>query len=116
MLIYIHGFNSSALSYKAGLVRKRMIELGRAEMFLCPELPPSPRNAIGLLEHEIEAHGRENVSLIGSSLGGYYATWLAERHGVQAILALPRRIALAHSRDKRQRPRGSCTSRANQSE
>ena len=80
MLIYIHGFNSSALSYKAGLVRKRMIELGRAEMFLCPELPPSPRNAIGLLEHEIEAHGRENVSLIGSSLGGYYATWLAERH------------------------------------
>jgi predicted esterase YcpF (UPF0227 family) len=89
MLIYIHGFNSSALSYKAGLVRKRMIELGRAEMFLCPELPPSPRNAIGLLEHEIEAHGRENVSLIGSSLGGYYATWLAERHAVRAALVNP---------------------------
>jgi len=89
MLIYVHGFNSSALSYKAGLVRKRMVELRRNEAFLCPELPPSPRDAIGLLQRAIEAQNTQEVSLIGSSLGGYYATWLAERYALRAVLVNP---------------------------
>jgi predicted esterase YcpF (UPF0227 family) len=89
MLIYVHGFNSSALSYKAAVVRKRMAELRRSEAFLCPELPPSPRHAIELLQHTIETCEARNVSLIGSSLGGYYATWLAERFAVCAALLNP---------------------------
>jgi predicted esterase YcpF (UPF0227 family) len=89
MILYIHGFNSSALSFKAGVLRRRMAELRRSGEFLCPELPHSPREAIALLAETIEAHEPRGVSLIGSSLGGYYATCLAERHAVRAVLVNP---------------------------
>jgi predicted esterase YcpF (UPF0227 family) len=89
MLIYIHGFNSSALSYKAGLVRKRMVELRRGNEFACPELPGRPMEAVALLERMIEEAPRAQVALAGSSLGGYYATWLAERHALRAVLLNP---------------------------
>ena len=88
MLLYIHGFNSSALSFKAGLVRRRMEALGRAADFACPELPHRPAEAIALLARLVSAHPK-HTALIGSSLGGYYATWLAENHGVRAVLANP---------------------------
>ena len=89
MLIYIHGFNSSALSFKASVLRKRMTELRRSREFLCPELPPSPREAIALLAAAIESNAPQEVSLIGSSLGGYYATVLAERYALRAVLVNP---------------------------
>lgn len=89
MLLYIHGFNSSALSFKAGVLRKRMAELRLADRFFCPELPPGPKRAISLIERCITSGGAQAVSLIGSSLGGYYATWLAERYGVRAVLVNP---------------------------
>ena len=89
MLIYIHGFNSSALSLKAGVLRRRMAELRRARELWCPELPHSPREAIALLEDRIVADPIRQVALIGSSLGGFYATWLAERHGLKAVLVNP---------------------------
>lgn len=88
MLIYIHGFNSSALSFKAGLVRERMAALGRAGEFACPELPHRPAKAIELLEG-IVTRLPQPAALIGSSLGGYYATWLAEKHGLRAVLVNP---------------------------
>ena len=87
MLIYIHGFNSSALSFKAGVLRRRMAELRRFRELWCPELPHAPREAIALLEGFIEQC--DDVTLIGSSLGGFYATCLAERHGVNAVLVNP---------------------------
>jgi predicted esterase YcpF (UPF0227 family) len=89
MLIYIHGFNSSALSLKAGLVRKRMVELGRGNEFFCPELPDRPRNAVALLDDLVRDSTAASPALIGSSLGGYYATWLAERHHLRAVLVNP---------------------------
>lgn len=89
VLIYIHGFNSSALSFKAAVLRKRMALLRRSDEFVCPELPHKPRQAIELLERVIRGAGAAPVSLVGSSLGGYYATWLAERHGCRAVLVNP---------------------------
>jgi uncharacterized protein len=88
MLIYIHGFNSSALSFKAGLLRRRMAEFRRSDELLTPELPPAPTEAIEMLDALVKAHA-PRVALIGSSLGGYYATWLAERHRVRAVLVNP---------------------------
>ena len=88
MLIYIHGFNSSALSHKAGLVRTRMEALGRAGEYACPELPHRPAQAIGVLERLVLTRPQD-TTLIGSSLGGYYATWLVETHGVRAVLVNP---------------------------
>jgi predicted esterase YcpF (UPF0227 family) len=89
MLIYIHGFNSSALSFKAGLLRRRMVELRRARELVCPELSHRPAEAIALLEDIIGSAGGAPVALIGSSLGGYYATWLAERYELPAVLLNP---------------------------
>lgn len=89
MLIYIHGFNSSALSFKAGLVRSRMAALGRGAEFACPELDHHPKRAIVQIEALMAGAGSAFVALVGSSLGGYYATYLAEKHAVRAALINP---------------------------
>jgi predicted esterase YcpF (UPF0227 family) len=88
-LIYIHGFNSSALSFKAALLRKRMAELRRGRELACPELPHRPLEAMQTLEALVEDRFDRDVALIGSSLGGYYATRLAEKYGVRAVLVNP---------------------------
>jgi predicted esterase YcpF (UPF0227 family) len=89
MLLYIHGFNSSALSFKAGLFAKRMAALGRSADFMCPELPDRPQRAIALLEDSMKGRAPAEVALIGSSLGGFYATWLVEHYGCRAVLVNP---------------------------
>ena len=87
MLIYIHGFNSSPASSKAGLIQRELERRGRGEDFLAPALPHSPAAAAALLEQLVRAH--RETCLIGSSLGGFYATYLAEKHGVRAALINP---------------------------
>ena len=87
MLIYIHGFNSSPASFKAGVIRHELERRGRGEDFLAPALPHSPTAAAALLDQLLGAH--RDACLIGSSLGGYYATYLAERHAVTAVLINP---------------------------
>ena len=88
MILYLHGFRSSPLSFKARLIGERMAALGRAAEYQCPQLPASPREAIALAEQLIVPHG-ERATLVGSSLGGYYATWLAETFGCRAVLLNP---------------------------
>lgn len=78
-LLYLHGFTSAPASHKAQALAARMQARGVGDAFVCPQLPPSPREAIALAEALIAAHEKP-VTLVGSSLGGYYATWLAERH------------------------------------
>lgn len=87
MLIYIHGFNSSPASYKAALLQRRMEALGRGAEFVAPALPVSPARAAALLDDLARRHS--GAALVGSSLGGYYATWLAEKHGLDAALLNP---------------------------
>lgn len=87
MLVYIHGFNSSPRSYKARLLEARLAQAGRAAQFLCPALPHDPQAAMQMLEAVVEAHPR--AALVGSSLGGYYATALSEKHGLNAVLVNP---------------------------
>jgi predicted esterase YcpF (UPF0227 family) len=89
MILYLHGFRSSPQSFKARLLAQRMLALGRSAEYLCPQLPASPRAAIALAEQLINEVPVERLTLIGSSLGGYYATWLAERLGCRAILLNP---------------------------
>ncbi len=89
VIIYIHGFNSSARSFKAGLLQERLSALGRADEYVCPDLAYRPLEAIAQLEALVTRHTARPVTLIGSSLGGYYATWLAEKFGVNAVLVNP---------------------------
>ncbi|HQR03844.1 MAG: alpha/beta fold hydrolase [Proteobacteria bacterium] len=86
MILYLHGFRSSPHSRKA---EQMQVAAGVAGVsFACPALPPSPRAAIALAQ-ELITGCREPVILIGSSLGGFYATWLAERHQLRAVLVNP---------------------------
>ena len=96
MILYLHGFRSSPQSFKARLLAERLRALGRANEYLCPQLPPSPAAAIALAQSLIAAQPPEQLTLIGSSLGGYYATWLAEKTGCRAVLLNP---AVAPPRD-----------------
>jgi len=89
VIVYLHGFRSSPQSFKARLLAQRMSERGLAHEWLCPALPVSPLESVALVEAALAGIPAEQVSLIGSSLGGYYATWLAERHGYRAVLLNP---------------------------
>ena len=84
MLIYIHGFNSSAGSGKARELKAWLEAHGLGEAFACPELPHRPAAAIAVLEGLI-AQSQGPAKLIGSSLGGFFAAGLAERHGLKAV-------------------------------
>ena len=87
MLIYIHGFNSSPASSKAQLLKARLEALGRGMEFAAPALPHSPAQAAALLDAFVARN--PGASLVGSSLGGYYATYLSQRHGLRAVLLNP---------------------------
>jgi predicted esterase YcpF (UPF0227 family) len=89
VIIYVHGFNSSPASTKSRQLLARLAALGRAAEFSCPALPDRPAQAIALLEGEMTKAREAPVTLVGSSLGGYYATWLAEKHGCNAVLVNP---------------------------
>ena len=96
MLIYIHGFNSSPASFKAKLLKSYMASLGLEKRLLIPELSSVPNKAISQLETLILNPKLTNrfgtncpISLIGSSLGGFYATWLAEKYDTRAVLINP---------------------------
>ncbi len=87
MIVYIHGFNSSPASSKAQLLHARLSALGRVREFLAPALPHSPAAAAQLLEDLARRHPQ--AALVGSSLGGFYATWLAEKFALRAVLVNP---------------------------
>ena len=62
---------------------------GLADQFVCPALPASPRMASQLALYAARSSRAAEVTLIGSSLGGYYATWVAEKLGCRAVLLNP---------------------------
>lgn len=90
-LLYLHGFRSSPRSAKARIVQARMDAAGRAQDLICPQLPASPKDAMALVLTLAERHVASpgGLAIVGSSLGGFYATWLAERFGCRAALINP---------------------------
>jgi len=94
MILYLHGFRSSPTSMKARMMADAMAERGLAAEWACPQLPASPREAIdlamGIARRQLEgADSPRALTVIGSSLGGFYATWLAEQLGCKAVLLNP---------------------------
>jgi len=88
MIVYLHGFNSSPYSGKATQLCEYMSSVGRGDEYFCPALANSPREAIAQVEGKLEHHSGP-VTLVGSSLGGFYATYLAEKYGWKAVLINP---------------------------
>lgn len=81
-VVYLHGFRSSPSSVKAQRVVRAFQEAGVLSRLWVPALPPSPIEAMQLIRTELQArmhrHPDLKVAFVGSSLGGFYATVLAE--------------------------------------
>lgn len=88
-ILHIHGFNSSPHSLKAELSRQYFHTHFPDVNFICPQLANSPNEAIAQLTHIIDAASDEVWYLIGSSLGGYFAHYLANKYHLRAVLINP---------------------------
>lgn len=88
-LLYLHGFRSSPQSTKAHKLAQWAATQRPDLVWCCPQLPPSPRAAIDAVLAAIATWPRDRIGVIGSSLGGFYATVVAERTGCRAVLLNP---------------------------
>jgi len=92
MIIYLHGFRSAPASLKAQALARHMQARGLGGKLWCEQLPVSPAAAVALIESAIAA-STTPPTLVGSSLGGFYATVLAERHRLRAAVVNPAVVA-----------------------
>jgi len=83
LIVYLHGFNSSAQSHKAQVLGRYLETRGLGAQYACPDLPSHPAEAVRAIEAMADA------CFVGSSLGGFYATYMAEKHGARAVLINP---------------------------
>jgi uncharacterized protein len=86
MIIYIHGFGGTGQGVKATIFRDNV----KDQKVLAPTLSYLPDHAIDTLEQIIESIlPYEEVSLVGSSLGGFYSIYLADKYDLKATLINP---------------------------
>ena len=92
-LIYLHGFNSSPQAAKAKMVLRYLQKNNFSGRFIVPWIPPHPRQAANYLQQLLQElqqeQGSQQLGLIGSSLGGFYAAYLTQRFGVASVLINP---------------------------
>lgn len=91
-ILYLHGFRSSPKSFKAQMLARHVAQLnakGAQLTWSCPQLPPSPAEAWALIEQITSSWPVESMVVIGSSLGGFYASVLAERIGCRCAVINP---------------------------
>jgi predicted esterase YcpF (UPF0227 family) len=88
-LLYLHGFRSSPQSMKARKLAARVQSRHPEVTWWCPQLPPSPRDAMALVMQGIAGWPRDAMAVMGSSLGGFYAAWVAGQTGCKAVLLNP---------------------------
>jgi predicted esterase YcpF (UPF0227 family) len=88
-LLYLHGFRSSPRSAKAQQVQAWVRERHPGVTWWCPQLPPSPAAAMKMLLQGIAPWPRQAMAVMGSSLGGFYATHVAQAVGCKAVLLNP---------------------------
>ncbi len=89
LFVYVHGFNSSPHSYKARLLVDWFATQGREDEVVVPSLSHWPAKAMATLEALINQHQARTIVLLGSSLGGYYSTYLTEKYGLKTVLINP---------------------------
>ena len=88
-LLYLHGFRSSPRSAKAQIMARRVAGEHPAVHWWAPQLPPSPREAMEGIMAGIRDWPRETMAVVGSSLGGFYATHAGPAPGCRAVLLNP---------------------------
>lgn len=88
-LLYLHGFRSSPKSFKAQRLQAWLREQRPEVVWCCPQLPPSPAAAWQLMQDLTAAWPLDGRVVVGSSLGGFYATVAAEAWGCPALVMNP---------------------------
>lgn len=88
-LLYLHGFRSSPQSAKARMVADHVAQHHPAVQFWSPQLPPSPRAAMDMVARGISGWPPATMAVVGSSLGGFYASWVARQTGCRSVLLNP---------------------------
>lgn len=86
VVMYLHGFRSTPESNKGKIMRKAFSE---KMAFLAPDLNVGPTEVKEILLEAVKLISPKELCLVGSSLGGFYATWLAEKIGCKAVLLNP---------------------------
>lgn len=88
-LLYLHGFRSSPLSFKAQRMAQAVATLPCPPLWWCPQLPASPKLAMDLIRRGVADWPHGQMAVLGSSLGGFYAHLLARQIGCPAVLLNP---------------------------
>lgn len=88
-LLYLHGFRSSPQSAKARKMADTVQYQHPGVTWWCPQLPASPKQAMAMVLQGVSAWPRDQMAIVGSSLGGFYAAWLAQQVGCPAVLLNP---------------------------
>ena len=86
VLMYLHGFRSTPQSKKGQIMRQAFAS---RLSYRAPDLNVGPAEAQKILSQAVEGIDPKKLCLVGSSLGGFYATWLAEKIGCHAVLLNP---------------------------
>ena len=88
-LLYLHGFRSSPLSNKARIMSEHVATQHPKVRWWSPQLPPSPREAAAVIAEGIANWPRQSMAVMGSSLGGYYASWVAQLARCKSVMINP---------------------------
>ncbi|HEX6019365.1 MAG TPA: YqiA/YcfP family alpha/beta fold hydrolase [Burkholderiaceae bacterium] len=88
-VLYLHGFRSSPQSFKARMLHAWLQRHAPTVTWWCPQLPPSPRDAWQLMVDGTRDWPVSSMAALGSSLGGFYATAVAEHLGCRAVVLNP---------------------------
>ena len=92
LLVYLHGFRSSPNSSKAVMTREAVRALSttdNAYEWYCPQLLASPKDSIDMVSKHIDQSHADHIVIIGSSLGGFYTNYLAEKYQCKGIALNP---------------------------
>ncbi|PUE08245.1 YqiA/YcfP family alpha/beta fold hydrolase [Limnohabitans sp. T6-20] len=88
-LLYLHGFRSSPSSVKARKMASVVQNQHPGVTWWCPALPASPQQAMAMVLQGVSAWPKDQMAIVGSSLGGFYAAWLSQELGCPAVLLNP---------------------------
>jgi predicted esterase YcpF (UPF0227 family) len=92
LLVYLHGFRSSPNSTKAVMTGEAVKALSTSEHsyeWYCPQLLASPGQSMDMVVQHIDQSKADRIVIIGSSLGGFYTNYLAEKYRCKGITLNP---------------------------